>query len=169
MILTAARGAQAQDTLVAGVFGNGGWAVTDSDYHLMIGTLGQPAVRSSTGSTMVLASGFWHSVRSITTGVDQNGELLPKTFVLHANYPNPFNPSTTIRFDLPKAGMARLIVYNILGQEVRSLANGRMEAGRHHVTWDGANDRGVRVSSGVYIYRLHYGDKIKSRKMMVLK
>ncbi len=169
MILTATRAAQAQDTLAAGVFGNGGVLVTDLNNYAMIGTLGQPTAGSSSGSSTILNGGFWHSVRSMTTGVEPGRDLLPTEFVLHTNYPNPFNPSTTIRFDLPEAGRVRLIVYNTLGQEVRHLVNGRMEAGRHRVEWDGTNDRGVRISSGIYIYRMLYGHMIKSRKMMVLK
>ncbi len=159
----------AQDSLAASVFGSGGLAMTDSAQYLMIGTLGQAAIGSSVDANTVLNSGFWYSVTSIVTGVEHDEEALPKEFVFYPNYPNPFNPSTTIRFDLPKTGMVRLIVYNILGQEVRKLINGRMEAGRRQVTWDGTNNRGVRVSSGVYIYRMVYADKIKSRKMTFLK
>jgi hypothetical protein len=166
--ITASR-VQAQDSLALGVFGSGGLAMTDSAQYVLIGTVGQSAVGRSLDTNTVLNSGFWYSVGSIITGVQQEEETLPKKFALYPNYPNPFNPSTTIRFDLPKAGNVRLTVYNILGQEVRQLVNGRMEAGRRQVTWDGTNRRGTRVSSGVYICRIVYGDQIKSRKMMVLK
>lgn len=94
---------------------------------------------------------------------------LPSSLKLYSNYPNPFNPSTTIRFDLDRAGFISLKIYNILGQEVRLLHRGHMPAGSYHVDWDGKNDHGLSVSSGVYIYNLQTMGKTLSRKMILMK
>ncbi|MCB0834841.1 MAG: T9SS type A sorting domain-containing protein, partial [Bacteroidetes bacterium] len=85
------------------------------------------------------------------------------------NYPNPFNPTTTIKFALPDAGRVRLVVYNILGQKVRELVDGFKDAGRYEVLWNGRNDKGQLVSSGLYIYRLESVKGIQSRKMLLVK
>ncbi len=94
---------------------------------------------------------------------------LPQEYVLHQNYPNPFNPTTEIRFSLPSAGDVTLQVYNLLGQQVRSLAGGFYEAGSHTLSWDGTNQAGQSVSSGVYFYRLQAGSFEETKKMMLLK
>jgi hypothetical protein len=90
--------------------------------------------------------------------------ILPSAFALNQNYPNPFNPETSIEYALPENGKVRLAVYNILGQEVKVLIDGRMEAGYHTVTFDGTD-----LSSGVYFYRLEAVDFIMTRKMVLLK
>ncbi|MBT5873252.1 MAG: T9SS type A sorting domain-containing protein, partial [Candidatus Latescibacteria bacterium] len=94
----------------------------------------------------------------------------PSEFALHQNAPNPFNPTTRIRFDLPKPSLVTLVVYNILGQEVtRLLRNSSMEAGFHSVIWNSRNERGFSTSSGVYFYRIQAGEFTRMRKMMLLK
>ncbi len=77
----------------------------------------------------------------------------PTAFALHPNYPNPFNPSTTITFDLPVASVARIVVYNILGQEIATLQNGVASAGSHRVLWNGTDDAGRVVATGLYLVR----------------
>ncbi|NUN69149.1 MAG: T9SS type A sorting domain-containing protein [Bacteroidetes bacterium] len=104
---------------------------------------------------------------SSLTGVP--GTLLPVEFALEQNYPNPFNPSTTIQFALPSDASVRLTVYDILGREVRSLVNTDMAAGYHNVAWDGRNNKGTSVASGIYIYRIEAGQFISTKKMMLLK
>ena len=94
---------------------------------------------------------------------------LPKCFVLSQNYPNPFNPETQIEFDLPHASAVSIDVYNIVGRHIRRLANEWLSAGRKAVTWDGCDDRGQRVSSGVYFYRIVADDFTDSKKMVLLK
>ena len=79
---------------------------------------------------------------------------IPSGYSLHANYPNPFNPTTQIKFDLPEASTVRLSVFNILGQEVATLVNGTMAAGYQSVEWNSANRAGASLPSGVYMYRL---------------
>jgi len=91
-------------------------------------------------------------------------DLLPSSFALYPNYPNPFNPATEIRFDLPVATTVRLTVYNVLGQTVSTLVDGRCEAGRHVVSWDAS-----AMASGVYFYRLRADAYTESRKMLLMK
>lgn len=101
-------------------------------------------------------------------GVDP-GETLPTRYALHANYPNPFNPSTTIKYELKDAGPVALKIYNMLGQEVRTLVAAIETAGYKTVVWDGRNDSGGMVSSGIYLYRLETTHFTKSRKMLLIK
>ena len=89
--------------------------------------------------------------------------------ILYANYPNPFNPQTKISFSLVKAGEAELTVYNIKGQKVKTLVNDYIEAGEHSVIWNGKDNDGKDVSSGVYFYRLKTFDTVQHRKMLLLK
>ncbi len=94
---------------------------------------------------------------------------LPTEFALEQNYPNPFNPTTDIEYSIARAGQYRLEVFNILGQRVRELASGYHNVGNFRITWDGRDDAGNRVSSGVYIYRLSGRDVSLSKKMILLK
>jgi choice-of-anchor B domain-containing protein len=96
-------------------------------------------------------------------------ENLPGEFMVAQNYPNPFNPVTTIHFELPQASNVKLEIFNLLGQRVRLLLNDRMEAGRHQLQWDGLNDRGNSVTSGVYVYRFSAGDYTRTMKMILMK
>ncbi|HOD66044.1 MAG TPA: T9SS type A sorting domain-containing protein [candidate division Zixibacteria bacterium] len=98
------------------------------------------------------------------TGIEDEENLMPGRFELAQNYPNPFNPSTTIGFTLPTAQDVQLVVYNVLGQEIATLVNGRMAAGSHQVTFE-ASGR----PSGVYFYRLTYEDGVETRKMTLVK
>jgi hypothetical protein len=95
--------------------------------------------------------------------------LRPDDFVLKQNYPNPFNPSTEVAFSLARMNDIRLTIYNVLGQEVRLLADGTFAAGDHTVVWDGKDNSGRAVSSGVYFYRLSAKDFMTEKKMLLLK
>ncbi len=86
-----------------------------------------------------------------------------------ANYPNPFNPSTEIVYSLPSEATVTLTVYNVLGREVITLLEDYMPAGEHRITWDGTNDSGVRVASGIYLYRLQAGAIATTKKMILLR
>ena len=94
---------------------------------------------------------------------------LPQQFSLSQNYPNPFNPNTVISFDLPVRSKVALEVLNLLGQRVTTLVEKELPAGVHSVDWDGCNESGDRVASGLYFYRLTADGRAKSRKMMLLK
>jgi hypothetical protein len=94
---------------------------------------------------------------------------LPHSLALHPNYPNPFNPRTTINYDLPADDRVRLTVYNLTGQQVRVLVDGPQPAGRHTAVWHGMDDSGSRVGSGVYLFRLETDSGILVRKMLLIK
>ena len=96
-------------------------------------------------------------------------ELIPMQYALYQNFPNPFNPVTEIQFDVPDVGVLDLVVYNLMGQQVRRLVNGEIQAGYHRVVWDGLNDRGEPVSTGVYIYSLTSPSFHNTKKMVLLK
>ena len=102
------------------------------------------------------------------TAVEQN-ETTPLTFKLHENYPNPFNPTTNITFDLPEAQRVTLEVYNILGQKVRTLTNKKFAAGTHTLTWDARDDRGRSMSSGIYFLKLKSKHYSATQKMILMK
>ncbi|MFQ5641865.1 MAG: T9SS type A sorting domain-containing protein, partial [bacterium] len=94
---------------------------------------------------------------------------VPERFELFQNYPNPFNPSTTIKYELSKNSQVILKIYNVLGREVRTLLNENQTAGLKTVQWDGRDDSGAIVSSGVYLYRIQASNKIQSKKMVFLR
>ena len=94
---------------------------------------------------------------------------MPKDYALGQNVPNPFNPSTTIEYRLPEAGDVLLVIYNLLGQEVRTLVRESMDAGFHSVVWDGTDEFGKQVASGIYIYRMSVADFTQVQRMMLLK
>jgi hypothetical protein len=97
-------------------------------------------------------------------------EFIPTEYALGQNYPNPFNPSTTIRFDLPKEGVVTMEIFNVLGVRVRSLVSGvTFNAGTFMITWDGRDDRGQVVPSGIYLYRISTGDFHAAKRMTLLK
>ncbi len=98
----------------------------------------------------------------------ENGQI-PTTFDISQNFPNPFNPTTTIKYQVPKSVDVTLNIYNILGQKVRTLVNKTMEPGYYKVVWDGTNDYGVKVASGIYLYRIKAGDFVQTRKMILMK
>ena len=98
------------------------------------------------------------------TATSTGSEELPDEVALLGNYPNPFNPHTTIRYALPKAGEARLVVYDLVGHEVAVLVDEPKSAGHHTVRFDAAD-----LPSGLYIYRLQAVDKIVARTMILVK
>lgn len=94
---------------------------------------------------------------------------IPADFALAQNFPNPFNPATEISFQIARAGQAELSIYNIAGEKVRTLVSGDMPAGSHSIKWDGKNERGQRLASGTYIYRLQAGNFGEAKKMLLLQ
>lgn len=103
---------------------------------------------------------------------DENSEGLPKVFTLDQNYPNPFNLTTELRYFVPEkyqSVFVSLRIYNLLGQGIRTLVNENQTSGRHSVTWDGKDDKGREVSSGIYFYRLEAGDSKLTRRMVLIK
>jgi hypothetical protein len=95
--------------------------------------------------------------------------LMPKSYELSQNFPNPFNPATTIRFGLPKTERVTLKVYTLLGEELVTLVDEQKAAGYHVAIWDGRNQAGNVVVSGVYIYRLRAGNVVVTKKMALVR
>ncbi len=93
----------------------------------------------------------------------------PTDYKLYNNFPNPFNPSTKIAFDLPKTSHVKLVIYDIVGREVAQVADADYPAGYTELTWNGTNKNGVMVSSGVYFYRVSTGSWSQVKKMLMLK
>lgn len=107
------------------------------------------------------------------TGVDEpEPPVIADRFELKANYPNPFNPATTISYVLPVVSgdrHASLTIYNQLGQKIRTLISEEQAPGEHRISWDGLDDRGIQVASGLYFYQLRYGTHQASRKMLLIR
>lgn len=119
------------------------------------------------GSTTGFSGVGTFSVGGVTD-VDEDG-IIPDKFEVAQNYPNPFNPTTTIRFNLPEASFVTVRIYNMLGQEVRTLVAEELTNGQHFVQWDARNNLGLKVSSGAYIYKVVAGKFTEARKMLLLK
>jgi hypothetical protein len=97
------------------------------------------------------------------------GEGIPTEFALHDNYPNPFNPTTTLRFDLPEVSDITVTIFNMLGQKVRTFNMNNTPAGYHSIKWNATNNFGDPVGAGVYLYQLRAGNFVKTKKMILLK
>ena len=98
-----------------------------------------------------------------------DAELIPDVFALQQNYPNPFNPTTQIRYALPEQSMVVLMIYDMLGREVRALVNDTQDAGYRIALWNGTNDHGRPVGAGMYIYTIRANDFYEVKKMILLK
>lgn len=121
-------------------------------------------------TSIQLADGHGNIIEGTGTTLTINGaDAVPLEFALYQNYPNPFNPSTQIRFDLADASEVRLVVFNLLGQKVRTLVAANMPAGAHHIAWDGRDDRGLDVSTGLYLYKLQAASFVSCRKMLLTR
>ncbi len=117
--------------------------------------------------------------RSKLIGANQSGESIwasggntPTTFRLYQNHPNPFNPTTTIRFDVPGSAArvpVTLAIFSVRGERIRVLVEAERAPGTYSETWDGRDDNGVAVGSGVYFYSLRAGTQQTSRRMVLLK
>ncbi|HHE54552.1 MAG TPA: T9SS type A sorting domain-containing protein, partial [Caldithrix abyssi] len=107
----------------------------------------------------------------VETAIENNWKVITaEDFVLKQNYPNPFNPTTTIEFYLPVKKQISLTIYNALGQKVKTLINNQVvSAGNHALQWEGTNDAGAKVASGMYIYELKYGNFKQTKRMMLMK
>ena len=93
----------------------------------------------------------------------------PNQYKLHSNYPNPFNPYTTIKYDIPQNEHVELVIFNLLGQKIKTLISKEQQAGHYKTAWDGTTDLGRIVSSGIYIFRMRAGDFIDHKRMIMLK
>ena len=130
----------------------------EESFHL---TLNEPVI------DIQLDPDHWilRDLETIPTGENE----IPSSNILSRNFPNPFNPSTTIRFTLKEPADITLKIFDLSGAQIYTLASGSFPAGTFHRRWRGTNDSGNNVSSGVYFYRLTAGEFTETRKMVLLK
>ena len=151
--------ANASVTAQSGISGNGGAAV------LTFRKLGNATGTFRLSNLLLLdAAGGVNPIRDV-----QALDMKPREFGLDQNYPNPFNPTTQIAYRLPEDSRVRLVVYNILGQQVRTLVNGLVPAGAYSIAWDGRDEVGRQTASGIYLYRLDAGKFSAIKRMTLLK
>ena len=106
----------------------------------------------------------------ITGRTDSDDPIVPVVATeLHGNYPNPFNPETTISFSVKDKGHVKVNIYNVKGQLVKTLVNDNMNAGKHTIVWNGRDNAGKAVSSGVYFYKMSAGKYSSTKKMIMMK
>lgn len=127
-----------------------------------------------TENGMIFISDFTSGLTIVTfdtqaVGITEPEQTVPGEFSLEQNFPNPFNPSTSITYQLPKMTHIKLQVFNVLGQEIRTLVNTIQGAGRYEVTWNGRNTQGISVPAGIYIYRLQSAEFSEIKKMVFTK
>lgn len=147
----------------------GGNIYSSSTNYKLCGSVGQAVAGAHVGTYNSYA-GFWNPW-VVTTDVEEEEEevVLPEKFSISQNYPNPFNPHTVIEYALPEPSHVSIVVYNILGQKVRVLRDEMERAGFKKVIWDGKDDKGLDVASGVYFYRIQATDFVECKKMLLLK
>lgn len=157
--------AQSQLTLEAIIAGGG---TSSSAQISLTGSVGQVVAATASGPKGIAAAGFWPAAfpGGVPTAISPEDPrpTLPQRFSLEPAYPNPFNPTTTIRYALPHAGKVRLAVYNMLGRRVKVLVSRKQEAGVHQVTFHSS-----QLASGTYLYRIEAGDFVQVRKMTLIK
>jgi hypothetical protein len=141
---------------------------------VQIGSNGSATLNVSLGvygsSIFIFSDSIRHVIIPPITSVEENRATeLPKVSYLYQNFPNPFNPSTTFQFDLPKQDEVKIRVYNVLGKEIAEITNGVYSAGTHQVIWDGRTYSGIQASSGVYFVRFEAGGLVDTKKIMLMK
>jgi len=105
----------------------------------------------------------------VTVARVENSGATPAALVLHQSFPNPFNSGTSIGYALPSRSQVELAVFNLAGQRVATLVNAVLPAGSHAASWDGADEGGDQQASGLYLYRLRAGNRVTTRKLLLLR
>ena len=151
---------------------NSGMIENDQNMYLSIplqfdGNDYQVSTVSLKGITIVGADGS--IIKSIARTESSEIKAIPVSFALQQNFPNPFNPSTEIRFDLPENDNVTLAVYNMMGQKIKTLTSGNMSPGYHSIIWNGTNDAGAKVATGMYFYSINTSSFQSIKKMLFLK
>jgi hypothetical protein len=164
--------AAAQYSLTWYTIDGGGRSVTSGGSYSLGSTIGQPdAGRALSGGSYTLTGGFWFRGTTLVA-VEDEGEPapeLPATFHLYAPAPNPSAHRTTIAFDMPSERVVRLLVHDAAGRRVRTLVDGRVPAGRHRLTWDGADDAGRPAAIGIYFVRFEAGTAHARHKIALIR
>ena len=94
---------------------------------------------------------------------------LPSIYTLHQNYPNPFNPTTKINYEIPEDALVKVVIFDVMGRNVKTLINEIQSSGYHSILWDATNDMGEDISAGMYIYTIIAGEYRYSKKMVLIK
>ena len=164
-LITVASDNGGKDTLYQTTYGNISKILSDDGVAVGDSIMLYDRVVASDGVNITMSDTLHVTLtRGTLTGIEEQPGGIPTVLALHDNYPNPFNPTTTIRYDLPKAGMVRLTVYDVLGRQVAKLINSQQSAGSHVVTFNASG-----LSSGVYFYRLKANNRTIIKKMMLMK
>ncbi len=159
--------ARAAAQITRSLLGAGGGSVTGSPHALRY-SVGQALAGGASGATIRIASGFWLPAGG-STGLPGE-DLLPAVFRYRGNHPNPFNPCTTLAFELPApAARASLRIVDALGRQVAVLHEGPLAAGRHQLVWDGRDARGQACSSGLYFSLLETPTDRATGKLTLLR
>ena len=157
------------DTVLVAITSDTTFTVPDGlqpaqDYYWKVTCIDTSGARTESGSA------FMFRTADTATDVESgHSDFVPDEFALFQNYPNPFNPETLITYQLPRNAEVELTIYNLTGQQVRLLVNEAQSVGTHEIRWNGTDDSGNRVSSGVYVYRLRTGDFSQSNKMLLMR
>lgn len=146
-----------------------GWADESMAGDDLVATLHLRAVADGRPDLRLVRGSLINSDMELENAGLDNAAVLPSEYQLGDAYPNPFNPVTHIEFAIPEPGQVTLGVYNMLGQQVRELVSGSMDAGHHTVRWDATNNSGLKVSSGLYIYQIEVNGFTDAHKMILLK
>ena len=110
---------------------------------------------------------FWLGVQDL--GIKNSIDFIPSNYFLSQNFPNPFNPVTTLKYNLLEDGLVNITIYDILGNVVNNLVNNNQSSGHKSIQWDATNNQGEPVSAGVYLYKIQAGDFVDTKKMILLK
>lgn len=160
-----AMAAHAQVAMPNRVVGLGGGVSANASVRIAA-TMGQPLVGRATNASVGLTSGFWATARSVTSVSIEvpHADTQPESYQLHSNYPNPFNPVTTIGFEVPEAGRVTVTVYDALGRLVQTVTDRSYPPGRHAIAFEAGN-----LPSGMYLYRMEAASFRAQRTMILLK
>ncbi len=160
---------QATAVYALGALAQAGVTVDDSD-HDWNGTNGRMVFQIGNSCVPDFQARDVYALFDVVTEVSiESEDILPAKFAVYENYPNPFNPSTNIIFDIVEQSQTDVTVWNLLGQKVAVLFSGDLNAGRHSIKFDGHHTNGSLLPSGVYIYRIESGSNVATKKMMLLK
>ena len=145
------------------VIGSGGTTVSNAS-HNFNSTIGEPFIGKSVNTLNQQQAGFWYVYQQQTITAVEDEEIIPTVFKLEQNYPNPFNPSTVIKFAVPERSTVIIKIYDIIGNEVLTLANEEMNSG-----WYKKDFNANGLASGVYLYRMQAGSYVNIKKMLLIK
>jgi hypothetical protein len=147
------------------VIADPGAEIPDVPFMSVEGALGFARGEMSTCEGQAVIARY-DDITDVPGGQDEN---LPGQYALTGNYPNPFNPSTTIQYSLPEQAEVRIVIYNVMGQRVKTLVEGVQGAGEWEAYWDGRDESGNQTASGIYFYRMTASDFVETKKMILLK